>query len=298
LSLANKVLIPEEFERFVQIPQMQKTGILELVLHKDDEKKKTVIAHQYSKAPLLTQKALYYDSANPSMAYLFLMSSSGGVLQGDRYEIKISLGKNTAANITTQGATRIYKMESDYASQILDVTVGDGAYLELLPDQIIPYAKSRYFQQVNLLVGQNSTIIYSEIISPGRAARGELFEYELCYLRIAARNSQGVIFSDVSRLEPGPDKFGNAWIFGQNSVLGTMYVITGKQNHAVLLEQIQALLQNSEMYCGYSVLPGDAGIVIRILGSFADDIKSLYFEITKITRKQVLGSTLSEIRKT
>ncbi|MFM7795499.1 MAG: urease accessory protein UreD, partial [Candidatus Nitrosotenuis sp.] len=193
---------------------------------------------------------------------------------------------------------RIYKMESDYASQILDVTVGDDAYLELLPDQIIPYAQSRYFQQVNLLVGENSTIVYSEIISPGRAARGELFEYELCYLRIAAKNSQAMMFSDVSRLEPGADKFGRMGILGQNSVLGTMYLITGKQNHTVISEQIQTLLENSEMHCGYSVLPGDCGIVIRILGSSADDLKSLHLEITRITRKQVLGSTLAEIRKT
>ncbi|MBM3905568.1 MAG: urease accessory protein UreD [Thaumarchaeota archaeon] len=289
--------MPAEFAKFEQNPQIQKTGMLKLVLHKDEEKKKTIVLHQYSKAPLLTQKALYYDSDNPSMAYLFLMSSSGGVLQGDRYEIKISLGQNAIANITTQGATRIYKMESDYASQNIELEIGDDAYLEMLPDQIIPYANSRYFQHVNLSVGKNSTVVYSEIISPGRAARGELFDYEMCYLRFVAKNSVGMKFTDISRLEPGADKFANTAILGGNSVLGTMYVITEKKNHTIS-EQIRSILENSEPLCGFSFLPGDSGIVIRILGTSPEQIKAIFVQIIKIIRNQILGSTLGELRKT
>ncbi|SMH72383.1 urease accessory protein UreD [Candidatus Nitrosotalea okcheonensis] len=44
------------------------------------------------------------------------MSSSGGILQGDEQKINVVMGKNSTARITTQSATKIYKMENGYAS--------------------------------------------------------------------------------------------------------------------------------------------------------------------------------------
>ena len=290
--------VAKEFLEFSQGDVVLKEGLLELDLHMDLSKNKTVVSRQYCKAPLLTQKALYYDSDNPSMAYLFLMSSSGGVLQGDRYQIKISLAKNSVCNITTQGATRIYKMESDYASQNVEIDLAEKSYLEFLPDQIIPYAKSRYCQQIILRKTEDSTAIYSEIISPGRAARGELFDYEICYLKFIAQDISGnTLFVDSSRLKPGESKFGDA-IMGQNSVLGTLYALVPKNSLDVMTPLIQAALDNSGMLCSFSNLPGDCGILVRLLSSSAEDTKSLILDIVRIVRKCILGSELHELRKT
>ena len=68
------------------------------------------------------------------MAYLYLLSSSGGILQGDRYRTEIALKNNAVAHITTQGATRIYGMNNNYASQTVNITVQQGSYLEYIPD--------------------------------------------------------------------------------------------------------------------------------------------------------------------
>ena len=52
---------------------------------------------------------------------LFL-SPSGGILQGDRYRMDVELKNNAISHITTQGATRIYKMESNYATHLVTLT--------------------------------------------------------------------------------------------------------------------------------------------------------------------------------
>ena len=157
-----------------------KVGLLRLKFEENSDKNKTVITDQYSQVPLYTQKALYYDENLPNMAHLFIMSPSGGILQGDRYRMDISLANNAVSHITTQGATRIYKMNSNYATQLININVGKDCYLEFIPDQIIPFRNSRYYQKVSLNVDPSATLIYSEIIVPGRVAMGELFSYDLC----------------------------------------------------------------------------------------------------------------------
>ena len=57
----------------------------------------------------------------------------------------MALSNNAHAHKTTQGATRIYKMERNYATQMVNVTVDDDCYLEYIPDQIIPFKDSRFY---------------------------------------------------------------------------------------------------------------------------------------------------------
>ena len=113
------------------------------------------------------------------MAHLFILSPSGGILQGDRYRTDITLSNNAICHITTQGATRIYKMDSNYATQIINLNVGENSYLEFIPEQLIPYKNSRYYQKINFNIDRSSTLVYSEIIVPGRVAMGELFDYDI-----------------------------------------------------------------------------------------------------------------------
>lgn len=293
--------VPEEFEQYARADSnvVEKTGILRITLEMDEAKNKTLVTQQYSKAPLLTQKALHYDVANPSMAYLFLMSSSGGVLQGDRYRIEISIKNKGIANITTQGATRIYKMDSNYATQFVDIDVDDNSYLEFLPDQIIPYKKSRYFQQVQITSGIDSTVVYSEVITPGRVAMGELFDYDLCYLRLAAKSKGGkILFMDVARLDPKEQQFSQIGVLGTNSVFGTLYIITKKEQLQKISDDLDMILGNTDLMCGCSFLPEDSGLVVRMAGNSSEDIKTIIHDCVRIVRKHILNSTFDQMRKT
>src|SRR5215469_3410434 len=66
---------------------------------------------------------------------------SGGVLDTDSLSCRIELGKYAQAQVTTTGATRIYRSRSssNIAAQCCEVELGEGSYLEYLPDQLIPY---------------------------------------------------------------------------------------------------------------------------------------------------------------
>ena len=283
----------------LQVGKAGKIGALTLRLEQNTENSKTVVKEQYSKVPLFTQRALYLEESLPSMAYMYIISPSGGILQGDRYRMDITLRNNARAHITTQGATRIYRMEKNYATQIVNIIVDDGCYFEFIPDQIIPYRNSRFYQTVSLSIHDNATMMYAEMIVPGRVASGESFEYDICYLKALAKNQNNVLrFIDVAVLEPKKRSLNILGILGKFSVVGNMYILTKTKYISELRTEINSVLQNfSNISGGATVLPGDSGVLIRILGEVAQDIRAAMYEIIGITRKIILNASFSGIRK-
>lgn len=299
--------IPLEIKRYIKgsergIGETGKVGILRLKLEKDSATGNTVIKEQYGRVPLFVQRAMYLEETLPDMAYIYIVSPSGGILQGDRYQIDIKLGNNTFAHVTTQGATRIYKMEKNYASQTININVEEESYFEYIPDQIIPYRNSRFYQEVNLNVHDNATMIYSEIIVPGRVASGEAFEYDLCYIKTVGRNQLGKTrFMDVVKLDPKNKNLRTEGILGKFKVVGTTYIVT-KESYVQDLqyeisERIKGLEVKNTISGGTSILPARQGIIIRILGNSAEDVKEIIFDIVRMARKQIVGASFSGTRK-
>jgi urease accessory protein len=299
--------IPPEFDVYLtksqsEVGKLGKVGILSLMLERDPETGKTVIREQYSHVPLFAQRAMYLEESLPAMAYVYIVSPSGGILQGDRYRIDITLDNNTLAHVTTQGATRIYKMEKNYASQIVNITVGKGSFFEYIPDQIIPFRNSRFYQEVELNVHDNATMIYSEVIVPGRVASGEAFEYDICYIKTVGKNHLGTPrFMDTVKLEPKNENLWAEGILGNFKVVGTTYIITKdfylKDLQYEISEKIKVLEVKGKISGGTSILPARQGIIIRILGNSAEDLKEIIFEVVNIARKQIVDASFSGIRK-
>ena len=276
-----------------------KIGALTLRFEQDLERGKTVVKEQYSKVPLYTQRALYLEESLPSMAYMYIISPSGGILQGDRYRMDITLNNNAIAHITTQGATRIYRMEKNYATQIVNVVVDDSCYFEFIPDQIIPYRDSRFYQKVDLKVHDNATMVYSEMIVPGRVASGESFEYDICYMKALARNQNHMLrFIDVAVLEPKKRSLKTLGILDNFDIVGICTYFTKTKYVAELSRDINSVLQKfSRISGGATILPHDSGVIIRILGEVANDLKTAMYEIIKVTRRIILNASFSGVRK-
>ena len=302
-------IAPPEIEIYLVEPKKRKAGksgkvgILHLKLGTDPKTGKTVIREQYCRVPLFIQRAMYLEETLPAMAYVYIMSPSGGILQGDRYRIDITLSNNALAHVTTQGATRIYKMEKNCGIQIVNIKVEEGSYLEYIPDQIIPFRNSRFYQEVELRVHDSATMIYSEIIVPGRVASGEKFEYDICYIKTISRNQLGKTrFIDTVKLEPKKENLTVEGILGNYDGIGTIYIVTREQYVKNLQDEINKKIRDFEIggnvSGGTSILPARHGIVVRILGNTAADVKDLIFEVLRIARNEIIGASFSGMRKT
>src|SRR5438105_9038994 len=156
-----------------------KDGFLRLGFeHRDGRSMLSELAHR---APLLAQQALYYDEGMPELPHVMMICTAGGVLQGDRYAVEISVGESAEAHVTTQSATKIQEMDANFAARTLDIALADNAYLEYLPDPVIPYRNARFIARTRLRLPPSATLLHSEILLPGRAhyRAGERFEFAL-----------------------------------------------------------------------------------------------------------------------
>lgn len=283
-----------------------KNGVLVLKLARDEAVggSRTVVKEMYSQVPLFAQKALYLEKSLPEMAYLYIMSPSGGMLQGDRYRLEISLEDRAKAHVTTQGATRVYRMENGgFAAQDVAISAGRGAYLEYMPDQIIPYAGSRLRQKTVLKVHEEATVVYSEIIVPGRTAMGESFQYDEVSLRVEAFGAGGgeLKFADYALLEPKKRPLSRQGILaGEKSagvVVGSVYALVPPQHLAELEGRIAALGSKEGVAFGCSVLPRGCGVSVRMIGRSAGGLRQTAYGVAAAVRKTVLGAQFSAMRK-
>ena len=276
-----------------------KLGAIVLRMEYEPHRQRTVAKEQYSKVPLFTQRVLYLEESLPSMAYLYIISPSGGILQGDRYRMDITLANNAFLHLTTQGATRIYRMDKNYATQLVHINVGEGCYFEYIPDQIIPYRNSRFYQNVLLNVHDNSTLIYSEMLVPGRVGSGESFEYDICYLKTNAKNQNGNLrFIDTAILEPKKRNLKNFGVLEGFDVFGTVYLLSNTIYVKELNDLINTMIESDpRVHGGATILPNSSGVMIRLLGSFASDVRNAIYEVVRISRRVILNATFSGIRK-
>jgi len=120
-----------------------------------------------------------------SGAMVHLNNVSGGVVAGDRLGLEVQVGAGAAAQLTTTGATRLYRHRAgaEDSEQHARFSVGDGAMLEYLPDMVIPYAGSRHVQRTEIRLGRGSTLVWWGVLAPGRLAAGERFAFERLRVR-------------------------------------------------------------------------------------------------------------------
>lgn len=296
--------LPKEFLTYEQkvkqlsVGETGKTGEIRIALERDIQTKKTIVKELFSKVPLQVQKILHIEDSLPQMAYVYMMSPSGGILQGDRLKIDIRLENNALAHVTTQAATKVYRMNRNYATQMVNVSVGDGCYLELVPDQLIPYRNSRFYQRVKMQVHDNATAIYSEIITPGRVASGEYFEYDICYFKTIATDQYSKLrFIDTLLLEPKKQELFDGFGLGPKSVFANMYILTKSIDVRILSDTIHNILNESSVNGSASVLPRQDGVSARMIANTAGEIKNAVDIILNKIRKDVLGKPFTGIRK-
>ena len=297
------VNIPSEISQYdLEAPPLNvgnagKVGLLVLVL--ENKEGKTTLVENYHKVPLQVQKALYIDENMPHMPFVYIMSPSGGILQGDRLRMDIHGHENTVFHITTQAATKIYRMEKNYATQILNITLDKGSYAEFLPDMIIPYRDSRFYQEVNLKIHEDATCLYSEILSPGRVTYGESFLYEIFYSRFQATDLSGNFRClDNMVFSPKTSNLRSCGILGNWDIAANFYLLTKKVDSKILNAEIERTIQKADnIYFASTVLPRSDGIITRILGRKPNDVDIVCKQIWNIIRERLHGKPAPDLRK-
>jgi urease accessory protein len=248
----------------------------------------TVIRSLHSEGTLKAMRAHHLDPALPAMAFLTIASPGGGVLQGDRIEIDISIEQGAQLHVGTTSATRIYAMPRDHAEARTFFTVANGAYCEFVPDPFMPYAGSRFTGLGRHVVDSAGALILGEVVGPGRQARGESLAYDFFSSETEVRRPDGtLLFRDSTRLRPADDLTSPGLLGGWCS-MGSLYAISAGLD-ASIFDSAMARSEQMGLLAGRSELPNGAGSWFRVLAPDAPSAHQLISSAWAAARMRVLG---------
>ncbi|KAI9052182.1 hypothetical protein LZ554_003542 [Drepanopeziza brunnea f. sp. 'monogermtubi'] len=114
-------------------------------------------------------------SADQRSVLVFLLTYGGGLVGGDQVHLVIDVKPEARLSIVTQGHTKIFKCPSRdvVTRQQLEVTIGTGAAVCLLPDPVQPFESSIYEQSQKFCIAEGGNLCLLDWVSEGRTARGE-----------------------------------------------------------------------------------------------------------------------------
>lgn len=259
----------------------------------------TRIKHHYQQFPLQVFRPIYLDPHRPETAFVYVMSH-GGTLQGDRYRMDLICEPGASAHVTTQSASKIYRMEANYATQIVRLTANGDSFLEYLPDPVIPYRDSRFCVRNLITVHPNASVIFGEVLLPGRVARGEHHDYTLFCSRTEARGTDGeLLFSDALNFSPRNDPPHSPGRLGDHAALATLYVVTRRTPAHYLSDRLHARLTSLQSATGgASELPNGCGAWARVLAADSISVSAALHAAWDEALLTLTGAPAPQRRKT
>ena len=270
-----------------------KYGVLEMYFERDSAGR-SVLRHLHREVPMIVQQALYFDEQLPHLPCVYILSSGGPHLEGDRYRVEITLGEGAMAHISTGAATIIAPMDEDKAELHQSITLGEGAYLEWLPKPLIPAARSRYTAHTEFVIAPSATLFFSEVVACGRKHSGERFDYEELSLGEVVRRPDGEVLSRGGvRIIPrrlSPKK----WAFlGDFSHFGSIVVVTTPEAVAKLSPILTPRVgRNFRM--SVARLRDNSGFALRLAGNSSERLLAESRKICSEVRKCIKGVPLQE----
>lgn len=259
----------------------------------------TRVVRHYQRSPLFVFRPIHADPRLPGMAFLYVLQSGEGLVRGDRYRIDVRAAPGAAVHVTTQAATKVFKMPSDLATQVVNLHAGAGSVLEYLPDPVIPFARSRFFGRTTVTADPEATVILGETLLPGRVARGELHAYDLYWSEINGRDLDGrLLFTDTLRLEPPSAHPGSPARLGGHQVHAALQVMTRQVPASELVDLLTASLDHHPGVLGAaSELPNGCGAAVRLLGATSTQVTAAVHAAWDAARRHLLGAPAPDLRK-
>lgn len=257
---------------------------------------RSILASSERKAPLLVQRALYCDEGMPGMPVVYIITNSGGILQGDRYIQDFTVGPGASAHLTTQAATKIHEMDANHATLLQTIQLEDGAYLEYVPDTVIPFRRSRFLTSTRIRIAPTATLFYSEILLAGRLhyQGGEVYEFDLFSSTVSADRDGGEpLFVEKFLIQPGRSKTSAPAVMGDFKVFGNVILLTPRAHADSVFEQVAPEWNpDAGFAAGASRLPNDAGLIYKVVGRDTAVVRRKVREFWAVARAEVTGATL------
>ncbi|WP_322151931.1 urease accessory protein UreD [Paratractidigestivibacter sp.] len=173
----------------------------------------------------------------PVALQVMVMSASAGIMAGDAQCVDVCVGAGAALQVTTQAFDKVHRMgEEESASRETRLRVANGGFLDYSPQPMIPFAGSAYAASASVeLAGPDASLVYEEVLSCGRAARGERFGYRSFRNRVRVDVAGAPVYVDNTVYEPDRMPMEEFGLYEGFSHLGNMVLVNCRVGEAAFL---------------------------------------------------------------
>lgn len=149
------------------------------------ESGRTVLAAQSFRAPFHLSKPYWDETARTLLVQI--VNPTAGILSGDRLDSAIEVEPRASLLVTTPSASRVFQMTDGVAECRQRFAVATDAWLEVMPEALVPHRGSRYRQVTSVEVASGGTLFFVDQLMPGRVAHGEVWSWDRLILETEVR---------------------------------------------------------------------------------------------------------------
>jgi urease accessory protein len=240
----------------------------------------TRLAHLYERSPL---RVLFPAGDLPTAA---VVTTSGGLVAGDRIDIRVSVGPGAAAHVTASAADKIYRSTGATTMVNQRLAVGEGAKLEFLPPETIMFDAARLRRQTAVELGEEVRFLGGGIIVFGRRARGEAFTQGLLRDVWEVRRGERLVWADALHIDGDvASVMADPACFDGAAACATLILSAPKA--ASLVEGAREVQGRSAVRAGVTFVNGL--LVARWLGTDAMALRRAYADLACHLREAAMG---------
>ena len=240
---------------------------------------RTCLETTYFTTPFKVANITEDKKADP--LHLMLMSSSPGILDDDRYQLKIELGEGSCLELHTQSYQRLFNMKGS-AEQCMEVIMAPGASFCFLPHPSVPHAKSVFKSTNKIYLAENCSLAFGEILTCGRKLTGEVFLFSKYHSITEVYLHNKLVIKENLLIAPDTINLGAIGQLEGFTHQASLIYLHPTTDIVSITELITSLLQDQkDIIFGITTAPVN-GLVIRILGNKAEQLHECLKKISRI----------------
>lgn len=237
--------------------------------------------HVFQQPPLKASRELY-EGTDP-MATVYVMESSGGMVAGDRNDISIHLKPKSEVRMIQQSALKVYRSHTgETCVQSINVNVEEQARLEWMPEVIIPFANAKFQMETSIQLSANATLLWGEILAPGREKRGEVFDFTSLKSTMRISIDGELIAFDAIHFTPETMHYDRIGMLEEALYIGSIWLVSNNVDRIDLRAVQEAMKVGNGLRASITKLTGNA-VHCRFLGvdqwTLQQEMKRVYSEL-------------------
>jgi urease accessory protein len=250
----------------------------------------TIVNQKYHTAPIKVAKAFPLDG----QLGVIVMDVSPGLLDGDRYELGWTSGRDSHVMITNQSYTKVHPSMPDGGSSMHQTFyLEENAVVEHMPEPVMLYKSAAFHNDTHVQLQAGAVWMQADVLCPGRTLRGERFEYRCYRNALSVRYGDELIFSQQQRIEPARQSIHAPGCWDEMTHWATFYVFSDRIT-SMHLEQLQQKLDSFTAPVGHPVAAGTSltyrfGVAVSAASTAAWPLQQLMRELWHTARAGVLG---------